>query len=113
MYLERKYRREFRPYIVACIAGNPAKERQTARVRHGAISGARAVVSLLESEGHPRVIFVLNVAREEIASSANRSETPRVPLQRLIKPVVHIGCPSSVTALGIGVRDTRERKAQL
>src|SRR5260370_34263631 len=111
--LERKYRREFRSHVVTRVAGNAAKQRQPTEVQRGPIGCAGTVVSLFESKCHPRVQFVLNVSRKEIALATNGGKSSRILRQRLVKTVIEIGSPSGITAFRISLSQTRKRKTQL
>src|SRR5882672_1881216 len=113
LVLERENRCEFRPYVVTRVAGDSAKQRQPTEVQHRSICCAGPVVSLLKSECHPGVQFVLNVPGKKIATTANGSKPSCILRQRLVKTVIEICGPPGVAAFRIGMGQTRKRKAEL
>src|SRR5947199_8313984 len=71
--------RKLRSDVVRGKARNSAKQRQYP----GAIICTRAIISLFVRKRYPLIPFLLNVAREQIATNSSRAKTPCIPLRGL------------------------------
>src|SRR5262249_39081243 len=107
--LKSKDGRKLRSNVVRGKARNSAKQGQ----QSSAEISACPVVTLLITKRHPLVPLVLNVAREEIAAIATRAESSRVARHHLIVAVVEESSPAGIASCGIGIEDSRQRKADL
>src|SRR2546422_1191749 len=101
--------RKLRSDVVRGEARNSAKQRQYP----GAIICTRAIISLFVRKRYPLIPFVLNVAREQIATSAARAKPPCIPRRGLVVSIIKISGPSSVASFWISVENARQRKAKL